>query len=68
MYSEEVRKYVDEIVEKYNEISANIQNVFNDDFKEIVRFEYSQRLAISCGVPKNETLTTPKDIDDYFNK
>lgn len=68
MYSEEVRKYVDEIVEKYKEISANIQNVFNEDFKEIVRFEYSTKLALSCGVSENEILTTPKDIDDYFNE
>ena len=68
IYSEEVRKYVDEIVEKYNEISTNIQNVFNEDFKEIVRFEYSTKLALSCGVPENEILTTSKDIDDYFSK
>lgn len=66
--SEEVQSYVDEIIKKYNEITEHIQNVFNEDLQALVRFEYSQKLALASGVKEEEILYSVEDVDDYFLK
>ena len=64
--SEEYRKFVDLILQKYKELGEITAMAFDFDLNYQVRFEYSQKLALANGVNDCEVLKTESDIDDFF--
>ena len=62
----EYKSFVEEILEKYNQLGGITSMAFDFNLNYQLRFEYSQKLAEINGVKNEEILKSEDDIDDFF--